>query len=1453
MSNIDTTSQRPLGFAARLKPFRDRFRAFARPNPGLEPPFTIPNAPDPKTDGPVDDPGPKPPTTPPPIQTGEPNWIPKSRHHVRAFARPDPRIDPPFTIPNTPDLKTDGPMDDPGSKPPTMPPPIHTGELNWISKAGDPLSDSPPPVQTAEPNWISKPDDPLSDSPRDGASIASSRSPSRLRRQVSNLSRHSIGSIRHASLFGPALAPVEREMQPSLSESASISAQRAAMSPESGATRPTEPRSTSKSVSEVESPRPISEPAPEPEFTQPAVLQTETLPAVTTAPKPDAQVEIQPPTVRTPPKESSPKPSNSVKVPSSTTTPAPEPAESQAPGNQYLSSNPGLRLQNESSLGSSPTPSGLSQLSPAASGTGHFEPIIEPETKGVHGTLGLKDWGSSTTGPSMFAGYERLPGNSKKGEGKDGHDNFFRNVSKQATESVSQQPRPIHGINILCIDGGGVRGLSSLLLLREVMNRVQSLEGEPVKPTDWFDVIAGTGTGGVSACMLGKLGMSVEEAIESYTKLTETIFANKKKSGISSGAAYKSTALKESLQEIIKITTGDGSAKMTAGAYRLIFATLKDHMNASIPVIFRSYEARANRAPNCAIWEALYATMAHPDFFKSIDIAENSLKYTFVGGELGNSNPLAHVLNEVRELYPGRYVSCIISVGAGYTHTIRIPNSDRQQVSLAMRAMATDSERVAEEMARRFQDTTSVYFRFSVDQGIQDVEADDWEKLCRIGAHTQAYLSKIEVGQDMHEAAKAIYERNNALAVECIDGRVQRTLEPTILKKCPVPTPYYTGRTKEIQAVGSCIVNSTDQQQVCVIYGLGGAGKSQLAFKAIERNHHQWNHIIYVDATSRETIESALRDFARVNLKYLGAVHTITHTDTLLWLQGTQDSWLLFLDGADDLHLDIRPYFPSSYRGSILITTRIEARVGLAKPPESVYHISSMDPEDASSLLLRVVNRRAPCESKTTAEKGAADELVHDFGFLALAIVHAGAYIAHSTGMSISDYRKLFLKKRQATLEKYKSLPESSKFDDYDKTVYTTWNMCYELLEQRGKHQAQELLWLIAFLHHDGITRAIFQRAATNIRLYTPVLPPVGLEKDAYAYLYEYLTRSTTPEDLDEEDNWVENSFIETMGDLAAYSLIEYDKKNAVYTIHVLVQDWARTVVPHEPNISLERAASLLAISISMADEVDPDSHYFRIGLGPHVKRIISESDHLRVNCKKPCYWEVNPNHAVCFADVFRSMELWHEEEELRIMVKVARKKLFGLEHPATLKSTDDLAHNYVNQGQLDRAESLYNEVLEARRTLYRNTHGEEHDDIQASKKYLAYLYQCQGRLSEAVLFWEDVVQGYKISRGGNNPATLACMDSLADVYCRSMQLEKAEVLRREMLSLIPDSDPDKPMCMRKLAEVLEFKEDWGDAELLLVQSQKALNIHWGERHINAIAGQQHLYEFRVRRGSLPP
>jgi patatin-like phospholipase/acyl hydrolase len=119
------------------------------------------------------------------------------------------------------------------------------------------------------------------------------------------------------------------------------------------------------------------------------------------------------------------------------------------------------------------------------------------------------------------------------------------------TDSNNESLHETRGLCLLSLDGGGVRGLSTLYILSGIMTllndkrKMQSLE--PVKPCEVFDLIGGTSTGGYArlvsvvtnniqpltrhdsliAIMLGRLEMTVEECIEKYKKLMGTVFARK--------------------------------------------------------------------------------------------------------------------------------------------------------------------------------------------------------------------------------------------------------------------------------------------------------------------------------------------------------------------------------------------------------------------------------------------------------------------------------------------------------------------------------------------------------------------------------------------------------------------------------------------------------------------------------------------------------------------------------------------------------------------------------------------------------------------------------------------------------------------------------------------------------------------------------------------------------------
>ena len=53
---------------------------------------------------------------------------------------------------------------------------------------------------------------------------------------------------------------------------------------------------------------------------------------------------------------------------------------------------------------------------------------------------------------------------------------------------------PEHDFRLLALDGGGVRDLSTLQILKQLMDTIDP--ESPPKPCDYFDMIGGTSTGG---------------------------------------------------------------------------------------------------------------------------------------------------------------------------------------------------------------------------------------------------------------------------------------------------------------------------------------------------------------------------------------------------------------------------------------------------------------------------------------------------------------------------------------------------------------------------------------------------------------------------------------------------------------------------------------------------------------------------------------------------------------------------------------------------------------------------------------------------------------------------------------------------------------------------------------------------------------------------------------------
>lgn len=87
-------------------------------------------------------------------------------------------------------------------------------------------------------------------------------------------------------------------------------------------------------------------------------------------------------------------------------------------------------------------------------------------------------------------------------------------------------PKPSKPLKILTIDGGGLQGVSTLIILQRLLNAIarnNGVQNGRPRPCDVFDVIAGIGPGGWLALLLGRFQMDVESALAEWYNLIDCI------------------------------------------------------------------------------------------------------------------------------------------------------------------------------------------------------------------------------------------------------------------------------------------------------------------------------------------------------------------------------------------------------------------------------------------------------------------------------------------------------------------------------------------------------------------------------------------------------------------------------------------------------------------------------------------------------------------------------------------------------------------------------------------------------------------------------------------------------------------------------------------------------------------------------------------------------------------
>ncbi|ORY59725.1 uncharacterized protein BCR38DRAFT_445344 [Pseudomassariella vexata] len=246
--------------------------------------------------------------------------------------------------------------------------------------------------------------------------------------------------------------------------------------------------------------------------------------------------------------------------------------------------------------------------------------------------------------------------------------------------------KPLHaGARVLCLDGGGIRGIVQL----QVLNQMEKILGPDLPIQLFFDLIVGTDTGGIVAIGLGVKKWTVNATMDKLKDICKEAFTPREMtsvpifgalSSLYHGSLYKTQPFTKALKRYFSDQPFFGGAthasKYTTSIKVAVTATTAMDQRA---VVFANYnrpdppdapyQFTRSDVPSkeMHMWEAARATSATPPFFKPFLKPETQNEY--VGGSLHHACPIRVAHHEAKSIWrdlADRPPDILLSLGTGH-------------------------------------------------------------------------------------------------------------------------------------------------------------------------------------------------------------------------------------------------------------------------------------------------------------------------------------------------------------------------------------------------------------------------------------------------------------------------------------------------------------------------------------------------------------------------------------------------------------------------------------------------------------------------------------------------------------------------------------------------------------------------------------------------------------------